>query len=198
MSNCCTDTVIFYSESDNAKDQIARLGDAISHCYPNCSVRLDTRICVLLDYLSIPKDALYFRGDIFYYEINEHSIRFDVNAAWRPLYYCYQAIAKHFHLGFVMQSEELGSSIFINTDVFGEYLSTRYRVFLPDESGGIGSIYEELYQNEAEHEQYLSSEEDVFSLLSPYGFSAEDIPQLVSILDMDYVRIDTYDTAYYE
>lgn len=196
MSNCCTDTVIFYSALDTAEEQIACLGDAISHCYPNCSVCLDTRICVLLDYLGIPKEALYFRGDIFYYEINEHSIRFDVNAAWRPLYYCYQAIAEHFYLEFVMQSEEPGCSIFINTDVFGEYLSTRYRVFLPDEAGARGTVYEELYQNESDHEQYLSSEEDVFAMLSPYGFYAEDIPQLISILDTNYVCIDSYETSF--
>lgn len=198
MSNGCSDTVIFYSESANAKTQLASFGDAISHCYPSGSFRSDTRICVLLDYLGIPKDSLYIRGDVLDYEIKEDTIRFDVDAAWRPLYYCYQAIAEHFNLEFVMQSEEPGCSIFINTDIFGDYLTTRYRVFLPDEAGARGTIYEELYHNESDHEQYLSSEEDVFSLLSPYGFSAEDIPQLVSILDMDYVRIDTYDTAYYE
>ena len=196
MSNCCTDTVIFYSEAENNVSQISKLADALSYCYPVSSTRFDTRVSILLDHLDITEAGLYIRGDVLYYEINENSIRLDVDAAWRPLYYCYQAVAEHFNLQFVMQSEEPGCSIFINTDIFGEFLPTRYRVFLPDEAGARGTVYEELYQNESNHEQYLSSEEDVFAMLSPYGFCAEDIPQLISILDTDYVRIDSYETSF--
>ena len=127
---------------------------------------------------------------LFFYEFKKNSLHLEVYAAWRPLYYCYQAIAEHFGLEFVMQSEEPGCSIFINTDIFGEYLPTRYRVYLLHETNASETIYEKLYLNESGHEWYLSSAKDLLIFFSSNGISAKDIPQLLSMLDNDFVKLN--------
>lgn len=196
MSNCCTDMVVFYFETDNKKEQLENLAKAIFHCYPACFSRSNTGISILLDYLGIKKEGLYIRGDVIFYEFKKNSLHLEVYAAWRPLYYCYQAIAEHFGLEFVMQSEEPGCSIFINTDIFGEYFPARYRVYLPHETNAFGTVYEKLYQNESGPEWYLSSAKDLLIFFASNGISAEDIPQLLSMLDDDYVKLNTYDTTF--
>lgn len=195
MANVCIDTVVFYPAAGSDSVLLAAMARAVQQCYPVGVPYSERYISRLLDQAGINKEGLSLRGDLTGYECNQDSLVLYFDTAWTPLYDCYKALAGHFGLHFVMQSEEPGCGVFINTDAEGTFLPTRYRLYLGSESAE-GTVYEKLYADQVDLEQYFTNEEELLSYLSGYGFTAGTLDELETLLDSDYVRINAYETSY--
>lgn len=197
MPNICCDTVVFYMD-DEATDATAlrQLAEDLETCYSSPQSVLDCGMGILFEYLHIPAYNLYLRGDYTCMTVQEDHICLDVSAAWKPLFKAYQKLAEHYGLQFVMQSEEPGCNIFVNTDVYGRYLDTRFRILLYLEEDASGTIYEKLWKGQTDTEFYFSSEEDLCAWFAGYGVLAQNLNDLTMMLDRDYILLTVYDLTY--
>jgi len=151
MANICLDTVVFYS-SDSNKELVAALGNAVAKAYPPNALIYQHQISNLLEQLGIDKTGLPLRGDVTYYDVELEYVKLYVDAAWTPLYGCYQEIAEHFGLQFVLRAEEPGCGFFINTDIEGRYFMEKYRLYLSGENAE-ETKYEYLYSGQEDKER---------------------------------------------
>lgn len=196
MANICCDTVVFYPEHEADLSSLHKFGNDLETCYPEHTASSDSWIGILLEYLHISTDGLYVRGDVICTDIQKDYIVLDLDAAWHPLFEVYQALAQYYNLSFVMQSEEPGSNIFVNTDANGFFLNTRYRILLYLENDSAGTPYEKLFQEQTDTDFYFASEEDVLSWFSTYGIAVESLEELNDTLDTDFVQFQVYNLSY--
>lgn len=194
MANVCSDTVVLFPKEDSPEDAVSRLKEDLLNCYPSMGIHADTRLVLLLEWLNIPTDGIYLRGDIVYMDIEDIYICLELETAWSPLYDAYQKIAEHYGLDFVLRAEEPGEHIFINTDVYGMYLDVRYRVLLKQDANAVSTVYEKMLREETDMEVYFFQESDMLEWFAKYGISAESYDELERSLDKDYVCVNLYDT----
>jgi hypothetical protein len=193
MANICSNVVVFYPDNSSPVSAVSYMKAALLHCYPSAGVCKDTGIHLICEYLNIPTKGISLRGDIIYMDIQDEFIRLELDTAWCPLYDAYTLIADHFGLHFVLQAEEPGAGIFINTDIYGWYLNDRYRIQLQHDMDASGTPYEELFKRENNTDFYFSSEKDLLKWLSEYGINSQNIEGLEDMLETDYIRLDIYD-----
>ncbi len=194
MANICLDTVVFYCDESN-KELLKALGTAVEKCYPPQMPCNKQQISVLTEHLGLDTNGLSLRGDVSYYDVADDYIKLYVDTAWTPLYGCYQAIARHFCLNFVMRSEEPGCGLFINTDVDGRFMTERYRLCLSCD-GAVDAAYEKLYEEQPDREAYFETEQELLEYLSKYDFVAETFTEACEILDSAYVCINEFRESY--
>lgn len=198
MPNICCDTIAFYVDNISNSDILRKFEKDLDHCYSvsNCN----RWIGILFEYLHISADHLHLRGELIHMEYQDDYIFLDVDAAWYPLYHAYKILAEYYGLHFVLQAEEPGADIYINTDVYGLYLPTRYRIFLKKNADAIGTLYEKLFkehlQDELIHtEFYFSEEEELFLWFGAFGIVVSNLDELQQKLDSNYVQLYIYNVT---
>lgn len=194
MANICLDTVVFYCDEGN-NELLKALGTVVEKCYPPQMPCYKQQISVLTEHLGLDTNGLSLRGDVSYYDVTDDYIKLYVDTAWTPLYGCYQAIARHFGLNFVMRSEEPGCGLFINTDVDGRFMAERYRLCLSCD-GAVDAMYKKLYEEQPEREAYFETEQELLEYLSKYGFEADTFDKASELLDKEYVCINEFRENY--
>lgn len=196
MANICCDTVVFYLEDGADISSLHKFVNDLKTCYPELTEASDDWIGILFEHLHLPTENLHLRGSIIHMEIQDAYIRLNVDAAWRPLFHAYQALADYYGLQFVFQAEEAGASIFVNTDAYGLFLDTRYRILLYLENDASGTPYEKLCKAQTDTDFYFSSEKEMLSWLSEYGIFADSAEELEEKLDEDFMQLNVYDLTY--
>lgn len=196
MANICFDSVIFYLDDETDNSALCRLSNDLKVCYPSLTPTSNDWIGALLHHLHIPTSSLYLRGNIESIQFSETWLRLDLAAAWNPLLGVYKALAEHYGLLFVLQSEEPGEGIFINTDTTGRFLDTRYHILLYNENDPTGTSYEKLFRNQTDADFYFSTAKAVLAWFSLYGIRAANLDILMQRLNSDFVHLDVYDLTY--
>lgn len=197
MANICMDTVVFYAENDAQEAGLQKLKEAVSSCYPGYALSNDARMVKIFEQNNLSIEGLYLRGDVIHSAIEDDSVTLDCDAAWRPMWDAYNALAKYFDVNFVMQAEEPGSDIYINTDSDGTYLSAHYKLVLdgrPDDD----SLDAVLEAADGDTDIYFDSESSLLQWFRDGGIDAESLDELRNKVDNDYVTIHEYINSYQE
>lgn len=197
MGNLCMDTVVFYAENDAQEAGLQKLKEAVFSCYPEYSPSQDTRMAKIFEQNNLSIEGLYLRGDVIHSAIEDDRVTLDCDAAWRPMWDAYNALATYFNVNLVMQAEEPGSDIYINTDSDGTYLPTHYKLVLdgrPDDN----SLDAILAAADGDTDIYFDSESSLLQWFRNGGIDAKSLDELRSKLDNDYVTIHEYVNSYQE
>lgn len=167
MSNICMDTVVFYAKSQKEKVDLATLKLAFEKAYPSESA-VDNKFSRFFVENNLPTQGLHLKGEVVELSLDGDVISLSCDVAWKPMYDAYACIADAFDVRFVMEAEEPGFEIYINTDCDSEYLTNRYKVYLSErpEDGSLDKIFD--YADD-ETDFYFSSKDELLRWFSEHG-----------------------------
>lgn len=193
MPNVCMDTVVFYSDAPSSEG-IRKMRKAVKACYPIPRAHSKNDMCRFFEYLGIPAESLYLRGEVKGYTFKDSSIELACDSANMPMADAYDALSRHFNLEMVFMSEEPGNCLYYNTDTDGRFLKTRYRIVLSDERPEDGSL-DQLFEFAGTDRDFcFSCEPEVLQWLREKGnIQAGSIQELPALMDMDYLSIYEYE-----
>lgn len=197
MANICMDTVVFYAASPGQEAGLAALRIAIEASYPAGTSVDDSRLCRIFEQNSIPTDGLNLRSDVVDVSlIKDGHITLYCDSAWNPMYEAYLSLANHFGVSFELQAEESGCGVYINTDIYGTYLTTHYKVYLSErpEDGSLDALFDAA---DGDTDFYFDSVDDLLQWFRERGaIAADSLEALQDILDDGYVSIHEFVNPY--
>lgn len=196
MANVCMDTVVFYATLDSQKEGFFQLKQAVADCYPQGIDVDDSRLCRIFEQNGISTDGLCLRSDIADVSLEDGQITLYCDSAWSPMYEAYLCLANHFGVCFELMAEESGNGIYINTDINGAYLTTRYKAYLSErpEDGSLDVLFDVAG---TDTDFYFDSEDDLLQWFRERGGIAADSAQaLQNILGEDHVSIHEFVNPY--
>ncbi len=197
MANICMDTVVFYAASEAQEKGLAALRSSIASCYPTGVSANDIRLCRIFEQNSIPTDGIDLRSDVVDTTLaRDGHVTLYCDSAWSPMYEAYLCLAHHFGVSFELQAEESGFDVYINTDINGAYLPTRYKAYLSErpEDGSLDALFDDA---DGDTDLYFDSEDDLLKWFSECGgIDADSAQALQDILDADYVSIHEFVNPY--
>lgn len=196
MANLCMDTVVFYAASKEQEKGLAAFGQAVTSCYYACTSPMEHGMRQIFEQNDISTDNICLSSDLLDMLWEEDRVTLYCTSKWSPIYEGYTRLAYHFGISFVLQAEEPGFDIYINTDTDREYLTTQYKVFLVEkpEDGSLDALFEEAGE---ETDVYFESEEDVLEWFSDYtAIDASTVEELRGHLDAECVRIHEFVNPY--
>ena len=124
-------------------------------------------------------------------------------SAWHPMYEAYLSIANFFGVNFELEAETLGpkedlvSGIYVNTDINGTYLTTRYKVRLANrpEDGSLDTLFDKANW---ETDFNFHSDSELLQWFRERDIIADSIEMLQETLDeyYEYVCIHEFKNPY--
>lgn len=132
MANCCCTDIAIFTDSENqeGKKQLNQLYACIQRADKGkrTSYGIDLKDIVRLHGKDPGK--LSCRGTIVNYSKTDTCILISQDDAWEPKVECWREILSesYIDLQLVYMAEEVGSGIFINTDEYGTFFPTRFRL----------------------------------------------------------------------
>lgn len=192
MANICCDDVIFYTEG-NPEGLYALWEDLETYIILNWNPDL-SRIGNLFSHKKIDATGISLLGNVSYMNWNDTYILLSLETSWTPLYEAYQAIAKAYHVSFVMQSMEPGECIYYNTDTSRLFFPDRYCVRIYEEDlitpSGV-AIGEKLEDGET-----FLSEQAVINRFQDCGYTADSLEELRLLFDENDIMIFEFTNPY--
>lgn len=160
MANVCMDTVVFYAASDGQEKGLAALKQAVNDCYPAGTSVDDSRLCRIFEQNGIPTDGISLRSNVVDVCTEDSHITLYCDSAWNPMYEAYLSIANYFGVSFELEAEEPGSSIYINTDINGAYLTNQYKAYLSERpsDGSLNMLFDNAH---GDTDFYFSSDKEL-------------------------------------
>lgn len=196
MANICMDTVVFYAASDKQEKELATLRQALNECYPVGVSVDDSGLRRIFEQNGISTDGINLRSNVVDVSSEDSHIILYCDSAWEPMYEAYLRLADHFGVCFELMAEESGDCIYINTDINGVYLTTRYKAYLSErpEDGSLDMLFDNSC---GDTDFYFDSEDDLLQWFKECGgIAVTSIQELQDILDKDYVSIQEFVNPY--
>lgn len=183
MKNKLMDTMIFYSASNSQENGFTRFKEAVSSCYgtkmPACR---DSLVWIFKENV-IPVNDISIRSSVLYSGIENGYVMLQCVSARNPPYEAYLRLVKSFGISFVLQAEELGFSIYIDTDTDKENRTSKYTVY-PDERPEVCRTDDEGVCF------YFNSDKELIKWLREYGAAnGRTVEELRKYQDEDCVCI---------
>lgn len=132
MENKYMDTMIFYAASENQKNGFESFKEAVRACYGTKMSARESSLTQIFKKNKIPVSDISIGGSVIYSGIENGYVMLQCASARNPPYEAYLRLVKSFGISFVLQAEELGFSVYINTDTDKENQTSKYTVY-PDE-----------------------------------------------------------------
>ena len=117
-------------------------------------------------------------------------------SAWSPPYEAYSRIAESFWISFVLQAEEPGFSIYINTDMDKKFLTVEYKVYLRErpEDHSLDSLF---HHAGGDTDFYFDSDGKLLEWFREYGsVNAGTVRELRACMDEKYVCLYEFENPY--
>ena len=131
MANWCYNRIAFYQDSpqENGGNALieAFYADIQKYTsYVDTDGRKSDWLGNWLVANKIDVKSMRCRGSFIDCELYDDHVIATIETAWNPLPEVFGAIAAKYDLSYVYTSEECGREIYVNTDEFGRFFSTRY------------------------------------------------------------------------
>lgn len=196
MANVCMDTVVFYAASDGQEKGLAALKQAVNDCYPAGTSVDDSRLCRIFEQNGIPTDGISLRSNVVDVCTEDSHITLYCDSAWNPMYEAYLSIANYFGVSFELEAEEPGSSIYINTDINGAYLTNQYKAYLSERpsDGSLNMLFDNAH---GDTDFYFSSDKELLQWFQECGgITTDSVETLQAALNHEYVFIHEFVNPY--
>lgn len=196
MANVCMDTVVFYAASDGQEKGLAALKQAVNDCYPAGTSVDDSRLCRIFEQNGIPTDGISLRSNVVDVCTEDSHITLYCDSAWNPMYEAYLSIANYFGVSFELEAEEPGSSIYINTDINGAYLTNQYKAYLSERpsDGSLNMLFDNAH---GDTDFYFSSDKELLQWFQECGgITTDSVETLQAALNHEYVSIHEFVNPY--
>lgn len=196
MANVCMDTVVFYAASDGQEKGLAALKQAVNDCYPAGTSVDDSRLCRIFEQNGIPTDGISLRSNVVDVCTEDSHITLYCDSAWNPMYEAYLSIANYFGVSFELEAEEPGSSIYINTDINGAYLTNQYKAYLSERpsDGSLNMLFDNAH---GDTDFYFSSDKELLQWFHECGgITTDSVETLQAALNHEYVSIHEFVNPY--
>lgn len=196
MANVCMDTVVFYAASDGQEKGLAALKQAVNDCYPAGTSVDDSRLCRIFEQNGIPTDGISLRSNVVDVCTKDSHITLYCDSAWNPMYEAYLSIANYFGVSFELEAEEPGSSIYINTDINGAYLTNQYKAYLSERpsDGSLNMLFDNAH---GDTDFYFSSDKELLQWFQECGgITTDSVETLQAALNHEYVSIHEFVNPY--
>lgn len=183
MENKYIDTMIFYAASVNQKKGLVMFKEAVSVCYGTKMSAGRGSLVRIFKKSGIPFNDIFIRSSVAYSGIENRYVILQCVSARNPPYEAYLRLVKSFGISFVLQAEELGFSVYINTDTDKENRTSKYTVY-PDE------IPEGCRTDDEGACFYFNSDKELMKWLREYGAaSGRTVEELRKYQDEECVCI---------
>lgn len=196
MANVCMDTVVFYAASDGQEKGLAALKQAVNDCYPAGTSVDDSRLCRIFEQNGIPTDGISLRSNVVDVCTEDSHITLYCDSAWNPMYEAYLSIANYFGVSFELEAEEPGSSIYINTDINGAYLTNQYKAYLSERpsDGSLNMLFDNAH---GDTDFYFSSDKELLQWFQECGgITTDSVETLQAALNHECVSIHEFVNPY--
>jgi hypothetical protein len=148
----------------------------------------------------VDPESMYTRGFLQHCELNDDHVRVDMDTAWGPLPEVWDKMAEKYGLSYVYIAEECGMAVYVNTDVYGRFFTTRYlldyfEVENLDISAELLSKYGEQLKELSEETTYYDDFDDVLNDFREFGFFGDNIEELNAYLELFNIKVHEFDST---
>lgn len=196
MANECMDTVVFYAEAQYQEKGLSKFKEAVMSCYGTKISSDDSSLIQIFKINGITVNDISLRSDVVYSDFDSGCVKLECISAWSPPYEAYSRLAENFGISFVIQAEEPGFSVYINTDMSKKFLTVEYKVYLREkpEDHSLDSLF--LHAG-GDTDFYFDSDEEIMEWFREYGsINARTVQELKACLDEKYVCIYEFENPY--
>ncbi len=196
MANECMDTVVFYAVSEDQEKGLIKFRDAVRCCYDTKGSADGSSLRRIFEENGISVSDLSLRSSVVYSDLEGGHVTLECISAWNPPYEAYSRLAESFGIGFVLQAEEPGFSIYYNTDMDKRYLTTEYKVYLAErpEDHSLDGLFDNAC---GDTDLYFDSDEELLEWFRKCGsVNVKTVEQLKEYMDEEYVCIHEFENPY--
>lgn len=196
MANECMDTVVFYAESEDQEKGLSKFREAVMSCYGIKMPADESSLIQIFKINGITANDISLRSNVVYSVFDSGYVKLECISAWSPPYEAYSRIAESFWISFVLQAEEPGFSIYINTDMDKKFLTVEYKVYLRErpEDHSLDSLF---YHAGGDTDFYFDSDGELLEWFREYGsVNAGTVQELRACMDEKYVCLYEFENPY--
>ena len=116
----------------------------------------------------ITANDISLRSNVVYSVFDSGYVKLECISAWSPPYEAYSRLAESFGISFVLQAEEPGFSVYINTDMDKKFLTVEYKVYLRErpEDHSLDSLF---HHAGGDTDFYFDSDGELLERLKKYS-----------------------------
>ena len=196
MANECMDTVVYYAVSEYQEKGLITFRDAVRRCYDTKMFAGGNSLSRMFEENGISVSGLSLRSSVVYSDLEGGHVTLECISAWSPPYEAYSRFAESFGIGFVLQAEEPGFSIYYNTDTDKRYLTAEYKVYLAErpEDHSLDGLFDNAC---GDTDLYFDSDEELTGWFRKYSdINVRTVEELKEHLDEEYVCVYEFQNPY--